>query len=146
MKKKRNSDNDYDVYYHLTSDRNSLSPHKALGIFIAGVVMLIVGLYILSQKVLVHSSFFSSGLHIRGFHLNTGLVIIPLIAGVVWMFVSPKNWGGRILSVIGVLIIIASIIMSTTFHLLTMSLFDWILILVLIFGGGGMVLRVLIAK
>ena len=36
--------------------------------------------------------------------------------------------------------------MTTDFHLLTMTLFDWILLLVLIFGGLGMILRVLLTK
>ena len=56
--------------------------------FVAGLVMLIVGLYIFSQKVMVHSGFFGSGISIGGFHVNSGLILIPMIAGIVWMFVS----------------------------------------------------------
>lgn len=44
----------------------------------------------------------------------------------------------------GLLIVIA-VILSTNIHLTSMTLFDWLLILVLIFGGLGFVGRVLLA-
>lgn len=113
--------------------------------FVAGVVMLVVGLYIFSQKVIVSSGFFGGGLTIGGFHMNSGLIIIPLIAGIVWMFVSDA-FGAKILTVFGVLIIIVSIIMSTSIRLSTMTLYEWVLILVLIFGGAGFVAKVLFAS
>ena len=144
--KRREKDSDFHSYTDPDSLPERMSPQKALCLFLAGLVMLIIGLFILSQKILVYSTFFTSGLYIRGFHLNTGLIVIPLIAGIVWMFVSPKGIGGKLLTAVGALLIIASVIMSTSLHLLSMSLFDWILILVLIFGGGGLILRVLIAR
>lgn len=113
--------------------------------FVAGVVMLVVGLYIFSQKVIVSSGFFGGGLTIGGFHMNSGLIIVPLIAGIVWMFVSDA-FGAKVLTVFGVLIIIVSIIMSTSIRLSTMTLYEWVLILVLIFGGAGFVAKVLFAS
>ena len=113
--------------------------------FVAGVVMLVVGLYIFSQKVIVSSGFFGGGLTIGGFRMNSGLIIVPLIAGIVWMFVSDA-FGAKVLTVFGVLIIIVSIIMSTSIHLATMTLYEWVLILVLIFGGAGFVAKVLFAS
>ena len=49
--------------------------------FVAGVVMLAVGLYIFSQKVIVSSGygFFFLG----GGRFSSGLIIIPLIIGIV---------------------------------------------------------------
>ncbi len=113
--------------------------------FVAGLVMLVVGLYIFSQKVMVHSGFFGGHLSVGGFHLNSGLILIPLIAGIVWMFVSDA-FGAKILTVVGVLLIITSIIMSTSIHLTSMTLYEWVLILVLIFGGAGFVAKVLFAS
>ncbi len=54
--------------------------------FVAGVVMLAVGLYIFSQKVIVFSGygFFFLG----GGRFSSGLIIIPLIIGIVWMFMT----------------------------------------------------------
>ena len=54
--------------------------------FVGGVIMLVVGLYILSQKVMVSSSygFFS----LWGGRFSSGLIMVPLIIGVVWMFAT----------------------------------------------------------
>lgn len=108
--------------------------------------MLIAGLFFFSQKVLVYSSFFSTGFSIHGFHLKSGMVIVPLIIGIVWLFAAPKSLAAKLYMGAAALIIIASVIMTTDFHLMTMTLFDWILLLVLIFGGLGMILRVLLTK
>lgn len=112
--------------------------------FVAGVLMLAVGLYIFSQKVMVTSTygFFSY----RGGMFSSGLIIIPLIIGIVWMFVSGGSFPSKVFSVIAVILIIASVIMSTRIWLTSMSLYEWILILVLIFGGGGLVAKVLFAN
>lgn len=112
--------------------------------FVSGVVMLIAGLYILSRKVIVTSygfGYFSLG----GMRVTSGLIIVPLIIGIVWMFVSGASFASKVFSALSVLLIIVSIIMSTNIHLLTMSLYDWILVLVLIFGGGAFVLKFLLA-
>ena len=56
-------------------------PKHELMTFVAGIVMLVAGLFILSQKVIVSSSFFSSfgGLSIWGARVSSGMVVIPLI-------------------------------------------------------------------
>lgn len=65
-------------------------PKHELMTFVAGIVMLVAGLFILSQKVIVSSSFFSSfgGLSIWGARVSSGMVVIPLIIGIVWMFMT----------------------------------------------------------
>lgn len=143
---KKDHDNDYHIHIHSGSDSSEASPLKELGLFLGGLAMLVAGLFFFSQKVLVYSSFFSAGFAIRGFHMRSGMVIVPLIIGIVWLFAAPKNFAAKLFTGAAVLIIIAAVIMSTDFHLLAMTLFDWILLLVLIFGGLGMVLRVLLTK
>ena len=51
-------------------------PKHELMTFVAGIVMLVAGLFILSQKVIVSSSFFSSfgGLSIWGARVSSGMV------------------------------------------------------------------------
>ena len=46
--------------------------------FVAGIIMLVVGLYIFSQKVIVFSGFFSFG----GGRFSSGLIVVPLIMDV----------------------------------------------------------------
>ena len=62
--------------------------------FVGGVIMLVVGLYILSQKVMVSSSygFFS----LWGGRFSSGLIMVPLIIGVVWMFATGGSFVSKI--------------------------------------------------
>ena len=113
--------------------------------FLAGLAMLIAGLFIFSQKVTVSAGFFGYGLRIGGFYMSNGLVMVPFIIGVVWMFASEGSFASKTFTTLGVLIIILAIIMTTNIRLERMTLFDWIVILVLIFGGAGMLVRILFA-
>lgn len=113
--------------------------------FVGGLAMLVVGLFILSQKVMVSSGFFGAGIWLGKIHMNNGLIIIPFIIGIVWMFVSGGSFWSKVFTVISVLLIIAAIILSTRIYLIHLTLYEWILILVLIFGGAGLVARVLFA-
>lgn len=113
--------------------------------FLGGLVMLVVGLYIFSQKVMVTSGFFGGGHMMLGsFHINNGLIMIPFIIGIVWMFVSDGSFASKIMTGLGVLIIVVSIILSTNISLVRMSLYEWALILVLIFGGAGLIVKLLL--
>ena len=113
--------------------------------FLGGLAMLVVGLFILSQKVVVSSGFFGAGIWFGSFHMNNGLIMIPFIIGIVWMFASGGSFLSKVFTGLGVLLIIVSIIISTRIHLIHLSLYEWILILVLIFGGAGLLARVLFA-
>lgn len=114
-----------------------------LMMFLAGLAMLIAGLFIFSQRVMV-SSYFSMGFRLGGVHIASGLLIVPLIMGIVWMFASGGSFGSKLLTGIGVFIIIVGVIASTHIRLETITLYEWVLIMVLIFGGLGMLARVLI--
>ena len=100
----------------------------------------------MSQKVIVSSSFWSSfgGLSIWGARVSSGMVVIPLIIGIVWMFMT-DSFASKVFSALAGLLIVIAVILSTNIHLTSMTLFDWLLILVLIFGGLGFVGRVLLA-
>ena len=108
--------------------------------FVGGVIMLVVGLYILSQKVMVSSSygFFS----LWGGRFSSGLIMVPLIIGVVWMFASGGSFVSKVFTVLSVILIIAAIVASTRIWLVTITMYEW----VLIFGGAGLVAKVLIAN
>ncbi len=113
--------------------------------FLAGLAMLVVGLFIFSQKVMVSSGFFGYGFRLGGFHMSNGLIMVPFIIGVVWMFASEGSFASKAFTVAGVLIIIAAVIMTTNISLVHITLFEWILILVLIFGGAGLLARIFFA-
>lgn len=118
-------------------------PKNELMLFVSGIVMLVAGLFILSQKVLIYSSFFG-GFSMMGIRVSSGLVVVPLIAGILWMFMT-GSIASKVFTALSGLLIVIAVIMSTNIHLRTMTLFDWIVILVLIFGGLGFVGRVVLA-
>ena len=69
--------------------------------------------------------------------------MIPFIIGIIWMFASGGSFLSKVFTGISVLLIIAAIIISTRIYLVHLSLYEWILILVLIFGGAGLLAKVL---
>lgn len=111
--------------------------------FLAGLAMLIAGLFIFSQKVMVYSTFFGGGLRLGSLNMSNGLIIIPFIIGVVWMFASEGSFASKAFTAAGVLIIILAVIMTTNISLVRITLYEWVLILVLIFGGAGLLIRIL---
>ena len=111
--------------------------------FLGGVAMLAVGLYWFSLNVRVSSTFFSGSLMLGSITIHNGLVIVPFIIAVILVFIKPESFGRKLFLGISVLLIIASIIYSTNFHLVSMSLFEWAGILILIFGGLALVCKIL---
>ncbi|WP_242977756.1 hypothetical protein [Lachnoanaerobaculum umeaense] len=107
--------------------------------------MMVVGLFFLSQKVTVTNSFWGGGMRLMGMHINSGMVIVPLIFSLVWLFVKP-NKGSKIAIVLSVILIIASLIQSTRFYIQYLTLFDWVIMLVLIFGGMAFIGKSLLLK
>lgn len=122
----------------------SQSKDNDLLLFFIGILLLGAGLFMLSKRVMVHSSWF--GWSIGGFDLSSGTVTIPLIIGIIWYFVKPKSIVPKIIIVLGVIFIIATIIMSIRIHFVTTSLFDYILIFGMAGAGTGLLLRTVFRK
>ena len=57
--------------------------------FFLGIIMLGAGLFMLSKRVMVHSSWYIW--RIGSFDLSSGLVTVPLIIGIIWQFYNPKS-------------------------------------------------------
>ena len=112
--------------------------------FFMGVILLGVGLFMLSKRVMVHS-----GWHvwrIGGFDLSSGTITIPLIIGIIWYFFNSKSVAPKILITLSVIFIIVSIIMSIRISFVTTSMFDYILIFGMSAAGAGLLLKTLFKK
>ena len=112
-------------------------------LFFVGIILLGVGLFMLSQRVVVHTSW---GFRLWGMDITSGLVIVPLIIGIIWQFVNPKSIIAKIFMVLGAVIIVAAIIMSVRINFVATSLYEYILIIGMSAAGAGLLLRVLFRK
>lgn len=110
--------------------------------FIIGIVMLGVGIYLFSSKVIVTTGF---GFMVGGGKINGGLVVVPMIVGIVWWFINPKSVMAKIITGLGLVLIVASVVVNTRF-IFHDNLYNYIIMLVLMCGGAGLILRVLFKK
>ena len=93
----------------------------------------------LSKRVIVSSGWglFSIG----NFDMTTGTVVIPLMIGIILYFLKPKTLIPKLIILLSSIFIIVAIIMSVRLRFVPTSLFDYILIIVLIAVGTGLILR-----
>lgn len=107
-----------------------------IGEFLIGLVMTVAGAYLLTNRVVVTSSFWN----LWGFN-SFGLTLIPLIVGIGMLFFNGKSVIGWILLAVGVVIIFAAIIMNLHIYFQATSLFNTVLMLILLAGGIGLIAR-----
>ncbi|TYQ16590.1 UNVERIFIED_CONTAM: hypothetical protein Cloal_3147 [Acetivibrio alkalicellulosi] len=114
-----------------------------LVVFLVGIIMLAAGLYWFTSSVTVNAGFYS----FRLLGTNTGgLVIIPFLVGVCWIFANPKSIGAKLVLVIGLVIVLSSVVAGTRFIFRNRNLYEYIVMLVFICGGASLALKVLLAK
>ena len=114
--------------------------------FYIGLVLLVIGLFYILNKTVVSSGWGLYSWSFGGFHISSGLVIVPLIIGIVWMFYNPKSIVAKVITVLGGIIIIASIIASITIRFTTTTLFDYIIMIALMAAGCGLLLKAFFKK
>jgi uncharacterized protein len=112
-----------------------------LGTFLIGLAMLVVGGYLLLTRVTV-----GSGAWLLWGYNAFGLSLLPLLAGIAWLFYDGRSIGGWILAGLGALIILAGILANLHIFFAPTSLFDTLVMLGLLAGGLGMVARSLRAQ
>lgn len=103
-----------------------------------GFAMICVGGYLLSNQVTVVGSYWN-------FHgTNTfGVTLIPMLIGVGLLFWNGRSVVGWLLTIAGALFIFAGVIANMHIYFQPTSLFNTIVMLVLLFGGLGLVARAL---
>lgn len=106
-----------------------------MGSFLIGVVMAIAGGYLFVDRVTVMTSPWEL-FGVSGY----SLALVPLLAGIFVLFFK-GGWLGWLLTLAGGVIIFASIISHLTFFFRPTSLFATVVMLVLLFGGIGLVAR-----
>jgi predicted membrane channel-forming protein YqfA (hemolysin III family) len=109
-----------------------------IGEFVVGLAMAVAGAYLITNRVVVASSFWS----MWGYNMF-GLSLVPLIIGIGILFFNGKSIVGWLLLGVGVVIIIAGILMNLNIYFQPTSLFNTIIMIVLLAGGIGLIFRAL---
>src|SRR5215471_19094477 len=115
-----------------------------IGIFLLGFAMACAGGWLLTNQVTVSSQFFASGFMVPviNYHMNSfGLSLVPFIIGIGFLFYNGKSVIGWLLTIAGLVIILVGILMSLHIYFQPTSLFNTLVMLVLLFGGLGLILR-----
>ncbi len=107
-----------------------------LGEFLLGLIMSCVGGYLLSNQVSVVGSYWSF------WGANSfGITLIPFLFGVGILFFSGKSMIGWLLTGAGALFILAGVIANMHIYFQPTSLFNTLVMLVLLVGGIGIIAR-----
>ena len=109
-----------------------------LGHFLIGFVMACIGRYLLSNQVTVGGSYWSF------YGSNTfGITLIPMLFGVGLLFWNGRNVVGWLLTIAGALFILAGVLANMHIYFQPTSLFNTMVMLVLLIGGLGLIARAL---
>lgn len=109
-----------------------------LGHFLIGFGMVCVGGYLLSNQVMVGSSYWNF------YGANTfGITLIPMLIGVGFLFWSARSVVGWLLTAGGLLFILAGVLANLHVYFQPTSLFNTLVMLILLAGGVGLIVRAL---
>jgi len=107
-----------------------------LGEFALGFVMTCVGGYLISNQVTVVGSYWSF------WGANSfGVTLIPLLFGVGILFFNGRSTIGWLLTAAGALFILAGVIANMHIYFRRETLFNTLLMLILLVGGLGLIAK-----
>jgi hypothetical protein len=107
-----------------------------LGDFLIGFVMACIGGYLLSNQVSVVGSYWSF------YGASTfGITLIPMLIGIGMLFFNGRNVIGWLLTVAGALFILAGVIANMHIYFQPTTLFNTLVMLILLVGGLGLIAR-----
>ena len=112
-----------------------------VGTFFSGLILAVVGGYLVLNQVQVSSSFSFFGLWGWNRPAGFGLTMLPLLIGIGVLFFDGKSKLGWVLSIGGLFTILAAVLMSLSIHWAPTSLFNTLLMFGLLAAGMGLVAR-----
>ncbi len=115
---------------------------NALRDFFLGLLMFAGGLFMVMQNIIVRTSWGSGYFYrIGGWNVPNGLVLLPLLIGIVMLFMLDKKFFGWLVTILGIIFILLTIIMSVSISWRTSSAYVFVLMFGLVAAGGGLMLR-----
>lgn len=112
--------------------------------FFVGLVMTVVGGYLFLQNVEVYSLHSLFSVMLMGRTMD-GIIFIPLIASIIFLFYK-YGTVSKICCGLSLLLIIVNVIMNLRMSWNATSLFATIIIFVLLFGGIGLLMKIIFAN
>ena len=119
-----------------TSVRGAGGTPGGVGEFLLGLGMAVAGAYMLTSRVTVSGGFWT----MWGYN-SFGLSLVPLIFGIGLLFFNGRSVAGWLLLFAGVVIIFAGVLLNLQIYFQQTSLFNTVVMLVLLAGGIGLVAR-----
>jgi len=107
-----------------------------VGEFLIGLAMAVAGAYMLTERVVVTGGFWT----LWGYN-SFGLSLLPLVVGVGLLFYDGRSIAGWLLTFAGVVIIFVGVLMNLQIYFQPTSLFNTVVMLVLLAGGLGLIAR-----
>jgi hypothetical protein len=111
-----------------------------MGTFVLGVIMMCVGGYLLMNQVSVHGGFWHFDFA-GGYGRSFGITLLPLLFGIGILFFDGRSLAGRFLTGAGALFILAGVIANLDINFRQTSLFNTLVMLILLVGGVGLIVR-----
>jgi hypothetical protein len=109
-----------------------------LGEFLTGLVLVIIGLYMMFTNTIVYTSFWD----LYGYNL-LGPLILLFLAGLVVLGINGQSWLGWALCLGAIVAIAVGIIMNLKFHFKNMTLLSTLVMFGMPALGFGLILRAL---
>jgi hypothetical protein len=107
-----------------------------VGAFFVGLLLAVGGSYMLTQRVTVTSGFWTwFGPH------SFGLSLLPLLIGAGLLFFDGRSRAGLVLTACGTAIVLLGILMNLRIYFEPTSLFDTLVMLLLLAAGLGLMAR-----
>ena len=119
-----------------TGMRGAGGTEGGVGQFLLGLVMAVGGAYLLTQQVMVTTGFWAwFGPH------TFGVSLLPLVLGIGMLFFDGKSVVGWLVTLCGAAIIFLGILMNLRVYFEPTSLFNTLVMLLLLAGGLGLIAR-----
>lgn len=112
-----------------------------VGSFVLGAIMALAGGYILTNQIVVTNSFWSYRVPFLGQVSAFGVILIPFLIGVGLIFFNYRSVLGWILAGGSLLLILVGVITNLQVYFAPTSLFVTLIMLVLLVGGIGLMVR-----
>ena len=109
--------------------------------FLIGLIMMIGGCYLLLNGIVVRPGLGGRIFGVGGMPVTSGMILIPLMFGIGLIFYNAKNRIGWIIAGGSLIALVFGVIANTTVQFARLSIFDLLVIFVLLVGGLGLFLR-----